>query len=420
MSKKLSNKEKLLLQEVLSFPLFKTFTDRRGRRFGLGYELSDIPKPFKSNATPVSLTNLETALLCWAGDGTNGLALGDINIPNHVFSWSGKTHPAPGNDFHTNLVYLNDDGAFLYRPKPAKKLIEYKTNEDFEGIVEDFDASVVQIAKGRPDIGTAGALPMNLWHVNKPGSTLFLPITDFTAEYINFLMVTFEGMGIRIFDDIKGKPAGIQKWIDNGYLKGPEMPLRMQDQMMKVVTSCVANYICEHISLTAQAMGLGSLVFAGVTPLVILGGTPFTQGLGFRFISDKQGMPVAVGKDGFLEAHCPPYFPSMNEAVDDVMKVKFGPGGPFGPDPVSPPPFNDPKEWEPLFTAYRPETVQCTKDFCNYIWETYGRFPATVESMDIPIAVTVHHVDPEFYDRFYPKEAVPDYMREHLKHWHEG
>jgi hypothetical protein len=38
-------------------------------------------------------------------------------------------------------------------------------------------------------------------------------------------------------------------------------------------------------------------------------------------------LPNPVGLDGILEALCPPYITSMNEAVDRVYEEKFGPDG---------------------------------------------------------------------------------------------
>jgi hypothetical protein len=46
-----------------------------------------------------------------------------------------------------------------------------------------------------------------------------MPAINVTYEYINFLLTRFGDRRIPIIDDRTGKPAGIQKWIDNGFLK---------------------------------------------------------------------------------------------------------------------------------------------------------------------------------------------------------
>ncbi len=64
-----------------------------------------------------------------------------------------------------------------------------------------------------------------------------------------------------------------------------------------------------------------------------MGGTPMTRGLGFRFTTDRQGMPNPVGLDGVqeLEGMCPPYYKSMGDAVQAVYDSKYGHGAVFQP-----------------------------------------------------------------------------------------
>ena len=43
----------------------------------------------------------------------------------------------------------------------------------------------------------------------------------------------------------------------------------------------------------------------------------------------------------------------------------------------------------------------CTKAICNYIYETYGKFPGTVDTMHLMWVMQVHHLDLNFYDQFF-------------------
>ena len=73
----------------------------------------------------------------------------------------------------------------------------------------------------------------------------------------------------------------------------------------------------------------------------------------------------------------------MDEAVDDLLKHKYGPGGLY----------KDPHYLAKIFKPgmaqtfieevprYSEEVVACVKDICNYIYNTYGRFPAHVDAM---------------------------------------
>jgi len=65
------------LEKAFQYPLLQAIAHRRTRRFGLGYELPSGALKYKSEKEPVPLTELETALLCWAGHGVNGVILAD-------------------------------------------------------------------------------------------------------------------------------------------------------------------------------------------------------------------------------------------------------------------------------------------------------------------------------------------------------
>jgi hypothetical protein len=179
-----------------------------------------------------------------------------------------------------------------------------------------------------------------------------------------------------------------------------------------------AGFISQNILLAAQAMGLGAFPPTGFNPLIVMGGTPVTRGLGFRYTTDKKGFPNPVGIDGFIEAYCPPY-KSLDEAVDQIVRSKFDSGGIFSPD-AQPTPFRDQTAIAKGMDRIPDEVIQCTKDFCNYVYNKYGRFPGTVDSTVIPMWVVVHHLDLDFYKRFYPSEAITENQREHMADWHSG
>ena len=143
-----------------------------------------------------------------------------------------------------------------------------------------------------------------------------------------------------------------------------------------------------------------------------------SKGLGFRFVTGKDGMPTPVGKDGYIEGLCPPYL-NMDKAVDRVIDLKFGPGGLFSKDYSGQVPWRE-RSIPTRIPKCSQEEVACTKDYCNYIYETYKRFPATVDAIQIPVTTSVHHLDIDFYDKFYPEEAVSKEHRSHMKVWHQA
>lgn len=410
--------ETKLMEKAWQYPLFEALARRRSHRFGLGYDLKDAPFPYKSEKTPVSVSELETALLCWAGNGINGLILGDLGISFNTFmAWNGRTHSCPCNDQHVDLLFINDEGVFLYRPRDATKMVEIETPEDRERILAIFREDVVKIADGRPHLPPASMLAVNLWNANKPGQTLFMPVVDLTYEYINFLLLALADERYQVIDDRTGKPAGIGKWIDNGFLNGPQLPMTLMEIFVLNVVIAAAHYMVHNINLASTAMGLGSFVWSGFTPLVVMGGTPLTKGLGFHFITGKDGMPTPIGKDGYIEALCPPYFKDMDAAVDHVIDLKFGPRGLFSPDYPGKVAWREP-DMTTKASKYSEEGVDCTKAYCNYVYETYGRFPAVLDAIQMPVAATVHHVELGFYDKYYPAEAVSKEQRDHMRVWH--
>jgi Lrp/AsnC family transcriptional regulator len=90
--------------------------------------------------------------------------------------------------------------------------------------------------------------------------------------------------------------------------------------------------------------------------------------------------------------------------VDAVVEAKFGSGGLYDPQAESASAFANHHELVSGVPRYSDALVQCVKDICNYIYETYGRFPSHVDAISTPSCwVQAHHLDLEFYDRFYKK-----------------
>ncbi len=409
------------LNKLFDFSLFDALSHRRVRRFGLGYKIDDKITPYESKKQPIPLSDLETAILCWAGDGITGVALGEQQLVSNVMSsWNGKSHPCPCNDQHTVLSYINDDGVFFYRPPDASKVVEIDTVEDRDKILKIFKENTIKQQAGRPQFPKQAWLSSNLWFANSPGGTFFTPIIDMTGEYINFCLFAFQHEGYFIMDQFNGRPAGVQKWIDKGYFdKGFSLPLLMFESFVYNVVIAMAHYKIQNIALACEAIGVGNFTYSGFTPLILLGGTPLCTGLGATFITGKDGMPNPVAIKGQISALCPPNVKNMDEAVDALLNERWGENGIFTEGFKGKTPF---KDWPSIAKNIpRPtaETIQITKDFCNYVYDQYGRFPAYFDSLQVPVGATVHHIDLDFYDQYYPKEVLTDAHRNHLKDWHE-
>jgi len=175
----------------------------------------------------------------------------------------------------------------------------------------------------------------------------------------------------------------------------------------------------ENIHLVAEAMGLGSVVFGGYTGKVMLGVTPMSKGLGFRSVTDRDGKPNPVGLDGVFPAYCPPYFGSMGEAIDAFVEQKFGSGAPYAADYKGVAPLKDWAKVQPHYHHPSKASLDQVKAYCNYVYETYGRFPATSDTKLVPIWLQAHHLDLDFYDKHHPREMVTEAQRRHVERWHQ-
>jgi len=125
------------------------------------------------------------------------------------------------------------------------------------------------------------------------------------------------------------------------------------------------------------------------------------EALGFTTIEPHGVSPFAnpVGLDGVFGAYCPPYFPSMDAAADTVLTPMLRTGSPL----AEPTKQQGPVPYLISDTEHRDGTVQiseegiaCTKAVCNYIHQTYGRFPGNVDAMHLMWFMQAHHLDTDY------------------------
>ncbi|MBE3586009.1 MAG: hypothetical protein IMW94_07610 [Thermoanaerobacter sp.] len=417
---------------ALEYPLYKAIGDRRSRRFGLGMTLESEALGFSSPREPVPLSEIEEALLIWAATGLTGSQLGDL--PPRVglgllVQSTGRTWPSSCNNQGTELFYTNDRGTYMVKMRdlyPEEKVaLLFKEGmspeEKVEKIVEVVDKCRVKLYDGRADLpkGMPGLFDFNAWNTNKPGTTLFIPVTSVTIEYINLLFLfTSSRYGFLIVDELHGgRPAGMEEALKKGLVRR-DLVLSLFELEMRVLTMLVVEqaFMCQNINLALQALGLGGWTFTGFVARFLLGGVPPYKGLGFRFITPKKGLTdppqsIPVGIDGLYQAYCPPYYKNMDEAVDAFLEHKNLCSGVA----VC---YRAPDDVRAEMRKVAPERVEVVKSVCNYIYETYGRFPAFVDPMYSRLTAQAHHLELEFYDKYYPPGSYTDLHRQHFTLWH--
>ena len=411
------------IQKALSYPLFDAIFNRRSRRFGLGMELKNSTLEFKSKYQPVPLTELEEALLVWSGTGLTGLCLADLPPENGIdllCQWVGRTWPSACNNHGTELFFTNDTGLYHVDVKhmlPDKHELDIFFNmsphEKIDRLLELYRESLNKLEDGRADLPDKmpGLFEFNQWNANKPGSSVFIPVTDLTEEYLNLLtLYCSHSYGFTIIDDLTGQPAGVDKWVNSGRLKG-DVRLSLFDLESRILTGLNVEqaFICQNMALVLQPLGLAGWTFSGFIPRFAMGAAPnLFKGLGFRFIQPKKGSinpppTVPVGKDGVFEAYSPPYYKDMDDAIDNFLKHKSEAWQDDKPFPYTEPDKHLMKAPKPTDT-----TISIVRAVASYIYNTYGRFPAFVDPMYMRLVFQAMNIDLDFYDKYYPRGSYSD------------
>ena len=466
------------LQALLDYPLVQAINERRTRRVTRGCSILAGPLSHHSTNAPAPLTPLEEAVLI-CSTGLTGTVMHDgplkkpSGAPEDLGSmfWNiiGRSGPSPDNCQATSLFMINDEGIWLLkrlRGMEAAKFVDSLPRSWNDWTDDDWlraaAAVKVKVQDGRIDFPREFPyyIGWNKQFSNVPGSTIFLPVVDCTRQSINVLLIMLsepDGQRPLVVDDWQRfRPRTWQDWKAwvGQYLglgpKIPYQPIGGIDRAMggfvnpnNVVplgagyamrTDYELFFLLQNLMLMGQAMGLGGWGHGSIWPTMVLQRIPEKNwnGVGFRYMQPGANAPWApvpasqpnpVGLDGLLEGLCPPYVSSMDEAVDKIIEEKYGPHGIFtDPTLISRAYKNaaDAETYLKLENRHPPEAIRYAKDICNYIYETYGRFPAHIDAFYTPgFWVQFHHLELEYYDRFFD----PFLWRNQAAHdhcWHQS
>ena len=419
------------LGKALDFGLLEALLGRRSRRFFLGAEIPDGVLAYKSRHEPMPLSELEKLLVVTAAAGNTGwhhmifrAALYAPDLSNYAGAAGGRTFPSAAG-FHTSKTFFTDDqGVYLLenRDAPAAAEREPDGSLDLEQVLQAAKSSIRKLRDGRLYIPSEPPFieAHNTWVTNKPGTLLVIPVADL-AQHVLLGLCYFLQNGAVVRDDINGRAIpGIEKFAHLADLDNP-LPLTFVDQWSLTEASTELATSCYAGTLMLQAMGLGGWMFNGMDPFGVLGasGDPEVPGLGFRYdTAEKWPYPNPTGLDGVMEGFCPPHYPDMRAAVDALCDRKFGPGGPFHPE--TPGPWRDTARVRSAAKDHDEQFRKCVALQAQYIYDTFGKFPGTVPSMVCTIYLQAHHLDLEFYDKFFKPGAYLETHAVHMKNWHPG
>lgn len=415
-----------VLHKVWEYSLFDALFGRRSRRFGLGFEMTEGPFKYRSQHAPVPLSEIEEAVLAAAGVGFSGMALWDQNRPLPFRTGEGRTFPSTSRGRRTALFITNDQGVYVVDPAaPAiSTLRAVETAGQREKALSVYRENRKTLRQGRLEIPRR-VPPLsghNLQLTNMAGSTLFLPVCDVSSSLIGLIaqfvdqrlerFVAKNSKGMNIVDDRHGfRPAGTEKWIKSGFLDEHNvMPLSHLERQACYYMFSEPAVICQNMFLATEALGIGGWMHCGFLSRDVF------KALGFRMVipHDQPILGNPVGLDGIFEAYCPPYFSSMNAAVDAVLTPLIR----ENPQPNCVPYLMSDAEHRAGTVAISDEGIACTKAICSYIYETYGRFPGNLDAMHLMWLMQVHHLDTEYYDQFFRPGAYGPTHAAHLATWH--
>jgi hypothetical protein len=258
----------------------------------------------------------------------------------------------------------------------------------------------------------------NTWCANVPGSLLAVPVADI-AQHMLLVLCFCAQNGYCLYDDVNDrKIPGVERFA--GLVDTDEpYPLTFLEQYALTEATVELGTSCYAGVLTLQTMGLGGWMFDGIDRFTLLGasGDPDVPGLGFRYDSDPRWpVPNPTGLPGVFEAFCPPHFGDMSAATTALVDRKFGSGGPFNAD--------TPGAWTDS-SGVRASAERHSEDFqelvalqAQYVLDTFGKFPGTVPSVFSLMFLQAHHLDLDFYDRFFRDNAYLGTHAEHMRRWH--
>jgi hypothetical protein len=417
------------LRDAVQFPLLEALGGRRSRRFALGNSIPDGPLAFKSKHDPVPLSELEQILLLTTVAGNTGWNFLIPhnhnylpNIPNYAAAAGGRTFPS-GAGFHTTEFFFTDDnGTYFFPTRDAPSLLERGTDGELD-LGKYLNAHRSRIRKLSDTRLYTPAAPQHMemhnpWCANRPGSTMIIPVFDLAEHHLLNLCYIVQN-GACIYDDINKKAIpGIERFkhfidIENPY------PLTFLEQISLTEVTVESSTACYAGMLMLQAMGLGGWMYEGINPFSILGasGDPEVPGLGFRYdIDERWPLPNVTGLSGVFEGHCPPHYKDMRAAVDAVVQRKFGEGGPFNSE--TPGPYQNNSKIRGSAKVHDESFKDCVTTMAQYVYDQFGRCPGTASSMFMMMFLQAHHLDLEFYDKYFKPGSYLRTHAQHMKKWH--
>jgi hypothetical protein len=184
----------------------------------------------------------------------------------------------------------------------------------------------------------------------------------------------------------------------------------------------------QNLILMLQAMGLGGWIHASIAPTMLL------PALGFQYVTPRYRLldfmrwgtvltkvrQQPIGLPPHIQCMCPPFYPSMADAVQAVIDAKYKSGGTYADDAYFHRIFKGDRGETYLKEVphYSDDVIACTKDICTYIYDRHDRFPAHCDAIYAPgIWLQAHHLDLNYYDTLF-NSGYTETQQQHQQRWH--
>jgi hypothetical protein len=441
-------------KQLAHYSLLDALLARRSRRFGKGMRLNGGPLAYESAQEPAPLSLTEEAALAFAACGVTGYTMGELpydagNVAeagggNIIMNFVGRTVFSADAAHLVTVFVLNDDGVWLLkRPQDyprleVPQLVEAAREQRW---LDLYTKSRVRLADRRLDVPREPPFvpPFNKWSANVRGTTYFLPIAELSGLFLNVLLAAFsEEVAYFVVDERNSfRPAGLAKFARSkgGYLRdnlteSHVATVSLLDTWMYEFAAVEQGAMLQNLALMTAALGLGGFPHLASHPFGwfqalgfrmtdlpfsrTIGAGPVTKGL-LRVLKKDIPIPTAVGleRDGqvLIKPFCPPYYRNMEEAVLAFVDYKYAKGQGTMRDGGAASNWKDGTSIQAGIPRYSDQSIAATIACCGYLYSRYGRIPATNGPFRTLMAYQAHHLDADFYRKFYRPEVVDEIER---------
>ena len=375
------------------------------------------------------LTELEEALLLVAGTGLTGLNLGDIDPSmgaDAMVQWTARTWPSSCSNHGTELFFTNDDG--LYFLDMWNLMPEDGEISTLQGKSRDAQVDwILELVRGRQEAALARprrdadrpAGPVRLQPLEReqaghdavPAGLEHDPRVHQPAVHLLLARVPLHARGR---DQRLRAVRAAERWIDSGRLD-PARQMGIVELEQRVLSMQVVEqaFICQNINLALQAMGLGGWTYTGYIARFALGGHGRARASASASPRPSAARACRSAATGSSRPSRRPTTPTWARRSTPSSSASGRSTSPTSRRPTS-------SRTGSSRQIERPddETIQIVKDYCQYVHDTYGRFPAYLDPMYQRLTGQAQHVDPDFYARYYPPGALTEQHHAHFERWH--